>query len=355
MTRIKIFLTFDYELPLGGIKKSFKHSLFDPTEKLLDLADDMNVPIVLFADILSAVKFKSWNNDAFFIPFKNQISGALKRGHDVQLHLHPHWLHTKFENGEFLVSEKYSLSDFESNAYPDNIEGIIESGCKTLSEICKEAKPDYKCVAFRAGGYCLQPKTDKIITALYNNGIRYDSSISKGYYFKSDFSFVDYRKTPDKPNWILPLNGNLLSESDNGILEIPIASKFKNVFELPTRFKLKLYKHRVVENRGKQLHTNKNTNIKDKAIQLFASRMLTVDNHTYSDKYLMEILAYNLNCYKKHDVIMCSLIGHPKSMGNYAYTLLRNFINNVTDKYGSSVQFCTFSQLHKETSNKNIR
>jgi hypothetical protein len=354
MGNIKLLLTFDYELPLGGIAKSFRHSLFDPTEKLLELADSMNIPIVLFADILSAVKFKTWDNDGFYMPFKSQLSEALKRGHDVQLHIHPHWLNTKFEDGKFLTSEKYLLSDFESNSYPDNIEGIVELAYKSLSEICIEALPGYKCIAFRAGGYCLQPKTDMILTALYNNGIRFDSSISRGYYFKSDMSFVDFRHIVDKPNWTLPLNGNLLIDADKGIMEIPIASKTKKIFELPTSLKLKLYPNRAVENRGIQIHTNKNIAYKDKFIQLFASRMLTVDNHTYSDKYLMKILDSNLKRYKNSDIAMFSLIGHPKSMGDYSYKLLRNFIKNVTEKYGSSVEFCTFSQIYKQMNNKGL-
>jgi hypothetical protein len=348
MPKIKVFLTFDYELPLGGVAKSYKHCLFDPTEKLLEIADELNIPIVFFADILCAIKFKTWDHDGFFVPFKNQISDALKRGHDIQLHLHPHWLHTELENGKFLISEKYSLSDFASDSYPENIEGIIESGYNALSEICREVDPDYKCTAFRAGGYSLQPKTAEILSSLYHNGIRFDSSISRGYYFKSDTSFVDYRKIVDQPNWILPFNGDLLSEAKAGILEIPIASKIKNIFELPTRFKLKLYKQRAVENRGIQLHTNHKTDLKDKIIQMFSSRMLTLDNHTYSDKYLMKILDNNVKRYKSSEVIMCSLIGHPKAMGDYAYTLMRNFVKNVKDKYGSSVEFCTYSQISKQ-------
>ncbi len=30
MIKTTLLLTFDYELPLGGIAKSFEHSLFDP-------------------------------------------------------------------------------------------------------------------------------------------------------------------------------------------------------------------------------------------------------------------------------------------------------------------------------------
>ncbi|NOX84607.1 MAG: hypothetical protein GXO86_01375, partial [Chlorobi bacterium] len=56
MNTIKIFLTFDYELPLGGITRSYEHSLFAPTIKLLELAEELNVPLVFFTDILSFIK-----------------------------------------------------------------------------------------------------------------------------------------------------------------------------------------------------------------------------------------------------------------------------------------------------------
>ncbi len=349
MQHLKIFLTFDYELPLGGIVKSYKHSLFDPTDQLLKIAEELKVPIVLFADILSALKFRQWDKENFYTPFLEQLHDAINKGHDVQLHLHPHWLHTTIEDGKFITSEKYALSDFALNEYPENIEGIVEAGCKELSAICRIANPDYACIAYRAGGYNLQPCTDKILTALYNNGIRYDSSISRGYFFRSDLSMVDYRKLVDKAQWILPLDGDLTKDSDKGILEIPIASKAKNFFELPTRFKLKRYQYRAVENRGRQMHTNDQIALKDKLIQLFSTRMLTVDNHTYSEKYLMSILTDHVNRYKNDDLVMCSLIGHPKSMGEYAYQLLRSFVAEVRAKYGSSVEFCTYAGIAKDT------
>lgn len=45
MKQIDIVLSFDYELPLGGISKSFDHSLFNPTEKLLETVNELNIVV----------------------------------------------------------------------------------------------------------------------------------------------------------------------------------------------------------------------------------------------------------------------------------------------------------------------
>ena len=54
---IKILLTFDYELPLGGVS-SYNKGIFEPTEKLLSLVNKLGIPIVLFSDICSVIQFE---------------------------------------------------------------------------------------------------------------------------------------------------------------------------------------------------------------------------------------------------------------------------------------------------------
>lgn len=347
MKKIRIFLTFDYELPLGGITQSYKHSLFDPTESLLETAEELKVPLVFFADILSYIKFREWKEQDYTEPFKKQLEKALQSGHDVQLHLHPHWLDSSFAEGKFIPSAKYKLSDFAMNKPFGNIEGIIKTGIQELETICKKAQSNYQCVAFRAGGYNLWPETSVILNSLFKHGIRFDSSICRGYFYKSDTSLVDYRNVPGKANWYLPLNGNLTKEGkeDKGILEIPIAGKPKGVFEMPTAFKLGRYSDRAVENRGKMVHTASNIKLEDKLKQLFSSRMLTVDNHTYSPEYMMKILDYNIRKFGKENEVLFSLIGHPKSMDKYHLHLLASFVQNAREKYGSRLEFVTFRDI----------
>lgn len=341
--KINLLLTFDYELPLGGMNSSYYEALFKPTENLLKKSAELKVPIVLFADILSYVKFKTWDEINFAQPFKNQLQTALKQGHDVQLHIHPHWLETKYENQRFIPSEKFQLGDYDD----EMIEDIIEKSIKELTTIGKATNEAYQCTAFRAGGYNLSPATSTILTSLYRHGIRYDSSICKGYFFSSAISKVDYRKCNPKCNWELDFNGDFFGQaSKNGILEIPIAGKPKSLFEIPTSFKLKKWASRAV-NHGYMIHIQNDANSWNRLRQLFSYRMLTVDNYTYTSDYLMDILHYNVKKYSSEKEIFISLIGHPKSMGTYALDLLEQFITKAKVKYQDDICFLTFQNIVK--------
>ena len=218
-------------------------------------------------------------------------------------------------------------------------------GYNTLEALCLKANKSHKLVAYRAGGYNLFPNTTRILEALYKNGIRIDTSISPGYFFKSDFSLIDYRKTPRKPNWHLDFEGDFSKDSKKGLFEIPIASKPKSLFEIPTKFKLKKYQYRAVEDRGKMMHKSEHIHFSDKIKQTLSSRMLTVDNHTFSHEYMMEILNYNVKKYQDSESIHLCLIAHPKSMGDYSFDLLEEFIYRSREKYQDKIEFCTFKSF----------
>ena len=350
MSKIKLFLTFDYELPLGGIKKSYNHSLFDPTKKLVDVLEDIDLKAVFFADILSLKVFESWNVPEYSEPFREQIKWLHELQHDIQLHLHPHWLESEYENGLVKQSPKYKLGDFHNDSSSYSIDDIVKLGVNDLKSICLDPENNYKCIAYRAGGYNFYPHTKEIWDSLYRNGIRIDSSISPGYFFRSNVSIVDYRKVPNKPYWNLSRDGSFDKEGFKGdfILEVPIASKPKGMFEMPTAFKLKKYEYRAVENRGRMIHTNEEVSKMDKVRQLFSSRMLTIDNHTFDPEYLMKILNYNVRKFKSEEAIMLSLIGHPKSLDSYHYELLIKFVELAKKEYGDDIEFSTFRKLYDE-------
>ncbi len=345
--KCKLFLTFDHELPLGGLKTSYQKALFEPTEKLLKLAADLEFPVTLFTDVLCGMRFREWDEDGFYKPYTEQLQKTISAKHDVQLHIHPHWLTTRFEGKTYYPSNDFRLADFSSN--PNyTIESIIEKGVNFLNEIGRDVIDSYNCVAYRGGGYNLQPGLEIITDSLHRNGIRFDSSICKGYYFSSALSTIDYRNMPESPNWYIGPDVNIKKKSDAALLEIPIAGIYKSLFEIPTRFKMKRYAGRAPENIGSQIHEGKNTQIRKRLIQLFSSRMLSFDNYTYSSDYLMKILDYNIRKYQDYDNVMLCAIGHPKSMGDYSFRLLKEFVISVREKYKEQVQFYNYLQLNKE-------
>jgi hypothetical protein len=345
---INVLLSYDYELPLGGITGSFDECLFAPTNELLNLAAKINVPLNFFADVLSYDRFKHYDRKDYVESFEEQMNRAYKKGHDVQLHLHPHWKETEIKGDLFIPSDKYGLDSFVDAEFPNSIDGIIQNGISLLNDIIQDE--NYACIAYRAGGYVLAPKSNEILTALRKNGIKIDSSVCRGYFFKSDLSTVDYSNVPNKANWYLDLNGDFTKEGNqnNGIFEIPIASKSKSIFEVPTALKMKKHAHRMPANRGRMIHNKPlRLNFADKVKKIKSSRMLTFDNYTYSPDFNMNVLTNYVDKFKDEKEIFLSAIGHPKSMGKYSLELMEQFILKSRAKYGNNIRFVTYSEVAK--------
>lgn len=347
--KIRLLLTFDHELPLGSLRTSYKQALFDPTERLFESAKKYDFPITLFTDILCASRYKEWDRAGFYDPYTKQLQKAVEAGHDVQLHLHPHWLTSSYENGIVVPSNDYSLSDFENNKELP-IGEIVNKGTKLLEEICRKAKINYNVMAFRAGGYNIEPGSKEIFSELVKNGIKYDSSVVLKYYFVSSLSLIDFRNVPLMPNWRIGNDGNFRKAADSGIIEIPVAAMPKTPFEIPTRFKLKHFAHRAPENHGTMIHEGKPGSRLQQLRMLFSSRMLTFDNHTLSAKYLMRILDYNVQKFSHLETLNLATCSHPKTMGDYSFTMMEQFIEMARKRY-PDIEFTTFERLnnHNET------
>ncbi|RJO60856.1 hypothetical protein C4544_04235 [candidate division WS5 bacterium] len=345
---IKLLLSFDHELSLGGTS-CYKTNLFDPTDNIINLANDLNVPITLFTDILCAKRFKEWDKSKFFKPYVEQIAKALDSRHDVQLHVHPHWIDSEYRDGRFIPSRNYKLADFYDHPCPNNIQGIVKQGIDFLKEITAHHH-GHLCIAYRAGGYNLSPQTQLIISALYNNGIRIDSSVTKGFYFKSEISEIDYRRMPDNANWFISKDGTLDQVAASGILEVPIACRPRGTMNnLPFLIKRVLFKHRAYNSCGKGIHGG-HTSVLEKLKRLFPRSvwMLSFDNYTETVRDLMKTINIYINSHQEDNTIICSSISHPKSMGKYGLTLMRDFVNKIRQDYGDSIEFCTYQQIYHE-------
>jgi hypothetical protein len=348
MPKIKLILTFDYELPLGGCT-SYQKGIFEPTDALIKLANAKKIKVILFADICSAMMFKKWNYKGYYQPFVDQIKTALSSNHEVQLHIHPHWLNSKYENGQFYPSNAKILSKFRNEEYPHNIQGIIESSARELNEICS-SKANSECIAYRGGGFNLQPDTDIILSNLYKNGIRYDSSIIKGYYFKSDIQEEDFRKMPKKANWIIPLEGPLNFTAKEGIMEIPIASMpAKPYYRLSRIYKKiinkKLY-NSLKHNHGGTGHVGNKPDFTGRINSFIYSPFTLSFDYLYQDLSILDkIIKYQLKVYKEEKEITLSLISHPKALGSYHLQQMDKFIDLIRTRYKDSIEICGYRDL----------
>jgi len=344
--KIYLLLAFDHELPLGGVNNSYQEAIFTPTEQIMDLANSLKIPVNLFTDVLSAIRLKQLGvENEYYYPYIRQLQKAIVEKHDVQLHLHPHWIETTLSGKNFQHTGKYGLSDYSNDNQLGGMEEIIKTGVDFLNHVCKEADSTYKCIAYRAGGFNLFPETKRILQGLFLHGIRIESSINQGFYFHSDFSEVDFSSMPEKSNWFISTSGPLNKEVSSGLLEISIAGKpaglKTNILHV---IKKHIYKNRRYTS-GKTINAG-HVSIINKLKFVFSTRMLGFDVYTMSSNDLMSILNFSVKKYRMEDPIILSSVSHPKNMGTYSLSLMNEFVEKARKKYKEDIVFTTYQNIY---------
>ena len=129
---------------------------------------------------------------------KNQLIEAVGHHHDVQLHLHPQWKDArKTRSGTW----ELDLSLWRSPDLPvEDFKTILQQGKIWLEKLIKPHSPDYRCLAFRAGGWCIQP-SEYIIKALLEINFLVDSSVAPGQHCQTVGEHYDFRNAPQRPYW----------------------------------------------------------------------------------------------------------------------------------------------------------
>ncbi len=316
----------------------------------MELAKELDVSIALFTDVCCAMRYCEWDSENFFRPYRNQIERALQSGHDVQLHIHPHWMNSSWIDGDYRPSRSFALSDFSSATAPNDIAGIVGRSYDFLSELCKRSTENYLCVAYRAGGNNLAPGTDTILGSLYAKGIRIDSSILKGFRFQSGISRVDFSGMPKAANWTIPPSGPLNAEGNAGIYEIPIAGRPRTPLNnLPFLVNRVIHARRAYDPGGRSIHAD-HTPLLQKLARLVprSAWPLSFDDAAQSVDDLMRTLCWHVQAHRAEETIDCASVSHPKCMGPYERSLMRGFVERARRVYGSALEFTTYRAIYDD-------
>src|SRR5215475_14011800 len=103
---LKAVFTLDYEIHGNG--DGCPHALMvEPTQRMLDQFDRYGAKLTIMADVAEILKFKEYKertgrDDYHYDAIANQLKDAVKRGHDVQLHLHASYFNARHEDGRWI-------------------------------------------------------------------------------------------------------------------------------------------------------------------------------------------------------------------------------------------------------------
>lgn len=323
---MNIIISLDYELFFGSNSGTVDKTIIIPSNELLKIVDSYDVKLSFFVDsgyILKLGEYKSRFSELKddYKKIVDQISLLSAAGHDVQLHIHPHWENSFYkgsngysENGKWVINtEQYKLSDFAA----EQIDDIVARYKEVLVNITGK-----EIFAYRAGGWCIQP-FDIFKEPLYKNGIWLDSTVFKnGRNFSHTHRF-NFSNCPNKTKW--RFHDDPLVENINGeFVEVPISS-----IELYPLFYLKLAYFKKF---GGRIHKpfGDGHAIANSIIQLlkFLTKRTTsvVSIDGYKSKLLEKAFKNYKDRFSPNDNFV--IMGHPKALTKYGLSKLDEFINS---------------------------
>jgi hypothetical protein len=173
---------------------------------------------------------------------KTQINDISAKGMDVQLHIHPNWLLSEYKDGKWIMNiDHYKLHAF---GFSDGGAEKVFSDAKFWLESCiHSVDKAYKCQAFRAGGFCIQPEND-FIKLLLKHEISIDSSVAIQQVGKNYINDYNFTNVPKKLTWRISEVSGVCKEAnakEKGLLEIPIGSVRNNLFRFISCIGGKIY------------------------------------------------------------------------------------------------------------------
>ncbi len=232
-----VVVTVDYEI-FGNGEGDVRQHVTDPTERMAKLCEKYGAPLTVFFEVEEYLAFEKFR-DALVATLgydpaaliRQQIVDLARRGHDIQLHLHPQWYRADYKNGKWILeSDKMTVDSlFETQAETDQF--IAERKAVIEKMLAEAGGKQQKVTVYRAGAFSAQPGT-KLLPALAKNGFVVDSSVVKGLVQAKGYgSGLDYRKAPsDKEPW--RVSRDVIEVDAAGpIWEVPIYSRMRRRFQ----------------------------------------------------------------------------------------------------------------------------
>jgi hypothetical protein len=219
---LKAVFTLDYEIHGNG--DGCPHELMvEPTRRMLDQFDRYGAKLTIMADVAEILKFREYQervgrDDYHYGAIADQLRDAIRRGHDVQLHLHASYFNARHEGGRWLQD----WSEYNFASLPrERLTELVRLGKQYLEELLQGVNPQYRCTVFRAANWAVSP-SQNVIHALLANGINIDTSVFKHGKREGIVSFDYSNAHSDLLPWRADENDICRRNAMGELVEVPI-------------------------------------------------------------------------------------------------------------------------------------
>ncbi|EGQ8918982.1 hypothetical protein J7287_002067 [Vibrio parahaemolyticus] len=342
---ISLQFSLDYELFGDGSGSVYREQI-NPTSELLDIFDEYGAKLTIYFEIgqyLAFEKLKHSDPDFFEAnkAIEEQLKDAVRRGHDVQLHLHPTWLNANYENGTWQLDiDAFDITSLEL----DQIVKILSFGKKFLEELLKPVRDSYECIAFRAGAWSANDNK-KYIQALEKSGFFIDSTVVKGAFLNSNYGKFDFRSYDKRTHWKCKDSLNFNDEHGK-ITQVPIMSLIGRKYNLIYLNKKRKQVNQIVRRVYKTKVTEQGKTKFDKLVSMISRNYIMADFNFIRGNVLFYMLRKYCSCHlNDKEVIPVVFIGHSKT--SYFNGDIVSFFKKVEKENDKKYVYHTISEFYK--------
>lgn len=355
---LKAVFTLDYEIHGNGTGCPYA-LMVEPTERLMRLFEKFGAKLTIMADIGEILRFKKYSaetgrDDFHYEAIAAQLCDAIRRGHDVQLHIHSSYFNARHENGYWV--QDWSEYDF-ANLNVDRMDHMVKEGKQFLESLLRPIDPSYRCHVFRAANWSVCP-SHNVVSVLVENGIEIDTSVFKYGRRKGRVTF-DYTQTnhPLIP-WRADQNDLCQEHADGKLHEFPIYAEKRWIVAFFTMQRIyRAYLSRIHKFEDKSVPkpapeavvTKKS--LVSRLLDLISSRHAwKADFNQCNGGQLIDALERAHRDYDRNgDNLPFVLIGHSKLYTHFNELSLKPFLNHIKqnqDRFG----FAKFNEFRLDRS-----
>lgn len=199
--------------------------MVEPALEMCSVAEHHGAKLTFFVDVCMLWAFQEAKTQGILeesyepgAELEDHLLELVKRGHDIQLHLHPQWLRWRYYGaGKWeLDLDLWRLPQAISSGVVKDAEELFSRGKQTLEKLIRPLRPDYACVAFRAGAWSIQPEAE-ILRAMAGAGLKIDSTVAHGMRRSDALTSYDFTHCPD--NRVYPIKDSLEKVDPTGSLQ----------------------------------------------------------------------------------------------------------------------------------------
>lgn len=191
MTTIHLALVDDWELSGNG-SGDIRQLQFEPMRRLISIYNRLGIRGSFNSEVMQQITFRQHQDPQRELKvladeWDHMVRETFRQGHDIQLHVHPQWQNAEYQDGRWKLTADWSILNYSRE---DALQ-MLQRGKEYLENLLKDIDPNYRCVSFRSGAWCIAP-SPHMLDLLVELGIVFDMSIVAGVKYDTRNIKLDY-------------------------------------------------------------------------------------------------------------------------------------------------------------------